>query len=121
MKLAEAKQRAIDTELRSFRDRRARDVLPAVVALLGSGVLLLSTVADPGEWAKGDFFKPGHALHDTLGLAGAVLLIRGALAVLTLLSLAWLVRVIRDLTWGLAAKRADIAAGMRTFDPPDQR
>ena len=121
MKLAEAKQRAVDSALRSHRDRRARDVLGAVVALLGCGVLLLSTLADPADWAKGDVFKPGNAVHDALGDSGTVLVVRGVLALLTLLSAAWLMRVIRDLTWGLAAKRSEIAEGMRTFDPPDRR
>jgi hypothetical protein len=120
MKLADFKARAVERELAHRLVRRRRDLPVATVSALVLTVLAGSTLVDPGDWAKGTFFQPGHWGRDTFGYGGAVFFVRAAIALLALLAWVWALRVVRDLTWGRTAQRAEIAAEETVFDPPDR-
>lgn len=105
MKLEDARRRVVEEELKAYRDKRRRDLLPAIVCVLVTGILLLSMAALPEEWAKGEWFKPGGLLYETFGYDGAVLFARAAFGLVFLGCLSWLGSGLYALTDAAAERR----------------
>lgn len=116
MKLEDVRRRVVEEELKAYRDKRRKDLLPAIICLLLTGILLASMARAPEEWAKGEWFKPGGLLYETFGYAGAVLLARAAFGMLFLACVFWLGRGFYGLSGAAAERRrAKIAAEQPRF------
>ena len=120
MKLSEIRQRGIDQRLQDYRVRLSRDLMPALAVAIVAGILLLSTLVDPRDWAKGEWFQEGGWLREKLGYEGAVTAVRVSIGLLALLGLGYFAWTVYRLTRGLAAQRRKMAADYKVFDPPDQ-
>ena len=119
MRLEDARRRVVEEELKSYRDSKRKDLLPALGCVVCSGLLVWMVSRTPEEWAKGDWFKPGGWLYDLFGYAGAVLLARVVFGLALLGSVFWLARAFYGLSAAAARRRrAKIVAEQPRFRQP---
>jgi hypothetical protein len=118
MNLEEARRAAVEQRLQRVLVVRSRDLLKAIGLAVAATLLVLLSLQSPDEWAKGEFFRAGGWGHDHLGTAGAVLLVRSGVFVGAFASWLWLLRILRDLTWGKGALRARLAAHLEVLGGP---
>jgi len=119
VKLDDVRRRVVEEELSNYRKQRRGDLQPASFSAIGAGVLLGMVLLLPADWAKGEWFRPGGWLHDLFGFAGAVMLVRGAFALVFLAALWWRGRVLYGLSAaGASRRRARIAAEQPRFRQP---
>jgi hypothetical protein len=119
MKLEQVRQRVVEEELKSHREWRRRDLLPALGCIVCAGLLLWMVAHPPAEWAKGEWFHPGGWLHDLFGFDGAVLLVRAAFVLALFASVYWFGSTLYALsTAGANRRRAKIAAEQPRFRQP---
>jgi hypothetical protein len=120
MKLEQVRQRLVEEELKSYREWRRRDLLPSLLSIALGGMMVWGVVAQPpAVWARGEWFRPGGWLHDLVGYAGAVLLVRALMMLALLAAIYWFGATLRALsTGGARRRRARIAAEQPRFRQP---
>lgn len=118
MNLDEARRAAIDGLLQQRRARLSVDLLRAIALAIVGVALLALELPSPETWAKGDWFRPGSWLHDTLGFDGAVLALRLVTLLWPLSACLWVARILHKLRGGMAVERERIAAEFTLLGGP---